>query len=76
MYSSLSVFFKEIGHIVDPTNISNYHLTKVCGPYVVTLLIGHIDLDGMWQGLWSRMDIIKTCVKVRLEHVFKCCKPL
>lgn len=42
-------------------------LTKVRGPYAVTLLIGHLWLFGIWQALWLRTDNKQAHVAMRLD---------
>ena len=44
------------------------HQHKVDSRYLVTFLLGHLDLSGMWFGVAPRIDTKKMCLKgIRLR---------
>ena len=50
-------------------NCGNQSQVRYVGRIWSLILIGHLHLSGIWPGLFSRMDIKKTCVIMRLDDV-------
>jgi hypothetical protein len=44
---------------------------NICETYVVTFLVGDLDLSDIWQGLFIQMHTVQTFVTTTLGYVLK-----